>query len=132
MEKLNITKGEYKNTYATQSTYACVEIGEETVLAVQGIHCYDDRDKETSDIALLCADALNTYNQKPVLPSELLRQRDFLVERLKETDRVLRSIKMSMMAHPDHETGSEFDDMTDSAEDQEILNEAALKAIENE
>lgn len=80
--KLNITKGEYKNTDTTQSTYACVEIGEETVLTVQGVHCYDDRDKETSDIALLCADALNTYNQTPVLPSELLRQRDEAIKAL--------------------------------------------------
>lgn len=45
------------------------------------------------------------------------------VEKMKhlliETTKVLGMLKRSMMAHPDCEEGSEFDDFTDTAESQE-------------
>lgn len=41
------------------------------------------------------------------------------IELLKEARQSLAMIRRSMMAHPDHEEGSEFDDMTTTAQDTE-------------
>lgn len=39
-----------------------------------------------------------------------------MLEALKKSKRVIRSLKLSMQAHPDNEPGSEFDDFTQTAE----------------
>lgn len=118
MEKLQITKGEYKSEIADDDTFAQVSHRDYTVLTVQGTHNHND-EKEHNDITLLCADALNTYQQCETLPSELLRQNRETKEALQIALTEIRSMKLFLMAHPDHTKDSEFWDRTDGAEEVE-------------
>lgn len=91
--KLDITIGDYFATKATQSEYACVSLIEDNVLSVNGQHCYGNRDAETSDIAILCADSLNTYQACELLPSELLQQRNELIALVKTSIDEIKHLK---------------------------------------
>lgn len=82
--KLNITNGNYAAYRATEEEYSCVMLIEENVLTIYGMHCYENRDKETSDISLLCADSLNTYQSTGKLPSELAKKNEELKNALQK------------------------------------------------
>lgn len=86
--KLNITKGEYIPRKADEESWACITLDSNTVLTSYATHAFDivnsERDKEASDIVLLSADALNTYQLCSLQPSELLQQRNELIEIIKD------------------------------------------------
>lgn len=87
MEKLNITKGEWKQ-YNFTSKYNPQHS------KMEGRGVYSDRHEiaktagknqdEADANAILVSDAGNTYQQCETLPSELLRQRKELLQALKE------------------------------------------------
>lgn len=127
--KLNVTKG---------VVTASKKVSRDTILAEYSSRVYNDNgepmaivigrsESETKDNALLVEDSFNTHNTTGKTPSELLQEMDELLEALRINDRVITSLKLSMLAHPDCEDGSEFDDMTETAEDRNILNAALIQ-----
>jgi hypothetical protein len=82
MEKLNITQGEWLIGENSNS----VEI--ETNLTDRGrmqlFYCVNVPANQRKDNAVLIADAGTTYNTTPILPSELLKQRNELLEALQD------------------------------------------------
>lgn len=50
---------------------------------------------------------------------EVPDREDEMREMLKEARTIIARMKRSMLVHPDHEEGSEFDDLTTSAQDME-------------
>jgi hypothetical protein len=81
MKKLNITPGEWK---ASVIRFGKIYTGEDE------IHLPDNEYAEHN--ARLIADAGNTYQQCGLLPSELLKQRDELLD-------VLREIRLNALGH---------------------------------
>lgn len=136
MEKLNITTGKIvtRTVESEKGKYVKVlsidggahNIGE----SVCNITTRDE-DRAYGNADLIC-DALTTYLDCGIMPSELLRQRTELLQALKESTKVINSLKLSMMAHPDHEEGIEFWDFTDSAETRQDANLDLIRQIENE
>jgi hypothetical protein len=82
MEKLNITQGEWKKHYFGENGNRQCRIHSDNVTIVKVLQI-DEADANSD----LITDAGTTYNDTPILPSELLKQRNELLEALK----VLRS-----------------------------------------
>jgi hypothetical protein len=94
MEKLNITQGEWSTTLRKDIE----EVNGLPIIEVSTSFEKIDKDRhsewiakvrgngktETEDNAKLIADAGTTYNTTPILPSELLKQRNELLEALQE------------------------------------------------
>jgi hypothetical protein len=80
MKTLNITKGEWKadrdNVYSIQPKITADIICESPKKEYHSYSFWDDNSK-------LISDAGTTYNTTPILPSELLKQRNELLEALK-------------------------------------------------
>jgi len=75
MERLNITKGECKVEEQSNHQLA-ITIGGKAI-------CFLPRFQENvSDNATLLSDSITTYNTTPILPSELLKQRNELLKAL--------------------------------------------------
>ena len=85
--KLNITKGDYIPREADKDNWACISLESNTVLTCYATHMMHleitEKDNEASNIVLLAADALNTYQAANILPSDLLQQRNEAVRILK-------------------------------------------------
>lgn len=88
MEALNITKGVWRSCclqYRPHFLFA----GKEGYVTVCGFYQKQEMVEDLSDDevianATLIQDAGNTYQKSPILPSQLLEQRDVLLEMLKE------------------------------------------------
>lgn len=83
MEKLNITKTNYntRGGYSERDHQAIVDLTDSKGNELAVFYTYSqDITEVVANTANISADALNTYNKTPVLPSELLRQRDGLIE----------------------------------------------------
>jgi len=86
MKDLKITKGEWYPDSNKQIVFS--DQGEKDVVICEidrPIHDCDNKTKEESEnAAVLISDAGNTYQKCGLLPSELLKQRDELLEALKK------------------------------------------------
>lgn len=109
---------------ATSRAEPCKEISNNQKSKVMG-----NTTKKTSTEVM--TNALSTYDKCKILPSELLQQRDELLAQLKASNKLICSLKLSMLAHPDCEDGSEFDDFTGNAQALENTNEYLIQKIEN-
>jgi hypothetical protein len=79
MEKLNITQGEWKKHYYGEHGNRQCRIHADNVSIVK-VFQIDEADANADIIA----DAANTYQSTPILPSELLNQRNELLAALFE------------------------------------------------
>jgi hypothetical protein len=77
MEKLNITKGEWKKHYFGENGNRQCRIHSPSPTIVKVLQI-DEADANSD----LITDAGTTYNNTPILPSELLKQRNELLEAL--------------------------------------------------
>jgi hypothetical protein len=77
MKTLNITKGECKVKTNYKNPFS-----DDTIYRIAGNDGFSHSIKEMESNAELIADTLNTYNDTPILPSELLKQRNELLEAL--------------------------------------------------
>jgi hypothetical protein len=75
MEKLNITKGKCKVKTNYKNPFS-----DDTIYRIAGNDGFSHSIKEMESNAELIADTFNTYNDTPILPSELLKQRNELLE----------------------------------------------------
>jgi hypothetical protein len=78
MEKLNITQGEWKKHYYGEHGNRQCRIHADNVSIIK-VFQIDEADANAD----LIADAGTTYNSTPLLPSELLKQRNELLEALR-------------------------------------------------
>lgn len=78
----------------------------------------------------LIRDAFNVRQQINVDLPGLLKQRDELLEAVKEAKRVICSMKLSMLVHPDYQKDSEFYDMATTGEETEDKLEDLITKIE--
>lgn len=94
MEKLNIPKGEY--THSEQKNNFCAQVwfpnGDE-VITVNHL----SEVAVSNNVAIICEDSLNTYQQCETLPSELLRQRDILLSAFEEINEEGNSLTLSII-----------------------------------
>jgi hypothetical protein len=79
MEKLNITQGKWEVSQKLQ-----VQVDIENPLKVSTVCQVYGNSDEAKKNATLIADAGTTYNTAPILPSELLKQRNELLEALQD------------------------------------------------
>ena len=111
MKDLGITKGEWIIRRAVvpdqNSEIVTVGVGEEIGLHYKATAILGHESKsEVQHNATLITDAGNTAQKCGLLPSELLKQRD-------EYKNMIRSLILSIAAHPDYLNGEEGDEWHD-------------------
>ncbi len=91
MERLNITKGNWEIQESMPENIRTKEKGLiATIFYGDSIFNKPLAKEEGFDNAKLIADAGTTYNIEPILPSELLKQRNELIECLENANNVLK------------------------------------------
>lgn len=79
----------------------------------------DPIDREESELHIRMADAAYREYEKTMYPDAVPDREDEVREALEEARTVIARMKRSILVHPDHEEGSEFDDLTTSAQEME-------------
>jgi CRISPR/Cas system-associated protein Csx1 len=87
MKTLNITKGEWKKHYFGENGNRQCRIHSDNVTIAKVLQI-DEADANAD----LIADAANTYNTTPILPSELLKQRNEMLEALERAQKIIEHV----------------------------------------
>lgn len=88
--KLNIPKVKYTFTEPSEVSCASIYVSDKLILMVMPYYDTSERPEIEKDICIVTSDALNTYQACELLPSDLLQQRNEL----------LNAIKMALMLLP--------------------------------
>lgn len=67
-----------------------------------------------------CGNIRNRTDEEEAANAQLIAYAPEMIEILRETRKVIKRLKLSMLAHPDCETGSEFDYKTSMADRMEL------------
>lgn len=110
MKEQQFTKGEW---YNRDLSIFSKEEGEKTKIAV-------------------CEIVNDNYDIESLSNARLIASAPKLLETLLESYKLIGSLKLSMLAHPDCSGGSEFDDYTSSAQEMEDEIEELIKQLTGE
>lgn len=107
------------------------EFKKESIEEVAKRYCTEKQNEYDSSIRSFTDGAKWQQQQINCELSELKEQRDEMLAMLRKSKLTISRIKNSMMAHPDCVEGSEFDDYTELAEQQEYEIELLIKKVKD-